>query len=171
MARLEFDFHARPSRPGKLGVTLALAGVAVLIWAWTNMQAARATEAGLATQIAAIEQARPHPSAKPLAPTDDPARATRMHVAALLEYSWQPTFDALAAARSSKIALVSLDAIQDKSQIKLVGEARQLADVIEFIESLQQQPGIKRVALTEHEVQADDKQHPVRFNVLVELEK
>jgi hypothetical protein len=34
---------------------------------------------------------------------------------------------------------------------------------------LQQQPGIRRAALTEHEVQADDPQRPVRFNILVEL--
>jgi hypothetical protein len=169
MARLDFDFHARPARPGKLGVMLVLGGIAALVWVWTNLHAARAVEAGLAMQIAAIEQARPHAAAKPVTPADDAARATRMRVSAQLAYSWQPTFDALAAARSSKIALVSLDAIQNKSQLKLVGEARQLADAIAFIESLQQQPGIRRAALTEHEVQADDPQHPVRFNILVEL--
>jgi len=31
MARLDFDFHARPARPGKLGIVLALAGVALLM--------------------------------------------------------------------------------------------------------------------------------------------
>jgi hypothetical protein len=170
MARLDFDFHARPSRPGKLGVALALAGVAALAWAWSNLQAARATEAGLTLQIAAIEQAaRPTPAAKPAARADDAAHAARLRIKAQLAYSWQPAFDALAATRSKRIALVSLDAVQAKSQLKLVAEARQLADAVAFIDALQQQPGVKRAALTQHEVQADADQQPVRFNVLVEL--
>ena len=169
MARLDFDFHAQPPRPGKLGVTLALAGTAALVWTWTNLQAARSVEAGLAMQIAAIEQARPHSPAKPAAPADDAAHAAQARIAAQLEYSWQPAFGALAAARSSKIALVSLDANQAKLQLKLVAEARHLADAVKFIETLQQQPGIRRAALTQHEVQADDPENPVRFNVLVEL--
>ncbi|MHB1215778.1 MAG: hypothetical protein ACYCY9_12405 [Thiobacillus sp.] len=169
MARLDFDFHAQPARPGTPGIALALAGVAAVIWAWSALHAARATEAGLAVQIAAVEQARPHPAAKPATPSDDAAHAAQMRIAAQLEYSWQPAFDALAVARSRKVALISLDAIQAKSQLKLVGEARQLADAVHFIEVLQQQPGIRRAALTQHEIQAADPQHPVRFNILVEL--
>ena len=169
MPRLDFDFHARPSRPGMLGIALALVGVTAMAWAWMNLQAARATEAGLAMQIAALEQVSSHPAAKPTSHADDAARLTRAHVAALLEYSWQPAFDALAAARTSKIALVSLDAVQARSQLKLVAEARKLADAIAYIEALQQQPGIRRVELLQHEVQADDAQKPLRVNILVEL--
>jgi hypothetical protein len=169
MARLDFDFHAQPARPGRLGIALALAGIAAMAWVWMNLQTARATEAGLALQIAELEQTRPRPLAKPLARTGDATQAARAGVAAQLAYSWQPAFDALAAARSSKIALVSLDAVQAKSQMKLVAEARQLADAVKFIEALQQQPGIRRAALTQHEVQADDAEKPVRFNLLLEL--
>ncbi len=170
MARLDFDFHARPARPRKLGMVLALAGVAALVWAWSNLQAARATEAGLALQIAAIEQARPRLVAKPAVPTDQIAQTTQTRVAAQLAYSWQPAFDALAAARSSKVALVSLDAVQAKSQIKLVAETRQLADAVAYIEVLQQQPGIRRAALTQHEEQVDNAQKPVRVHILLELD-
>lgn len=169
MARLDFDFHARPERPGRLGIALALAGVAALAWAWSNLQAARATEAGLTLQIAALEQARPRAAAKPAARADTTAQATQTSIKAQLAYSWQPAFDALATARSSRIALVSLDAVQARSHMKLVAEARQLADAVKFIEVLQQQPGIKRAVLTQHEVQADAAEKPVRFNLLLEL--
>ena len=169
MARLDFDFHARPARPGRLGIVLALTGVAALGWTLSNLQAARATEAGLALQIAALEKARPSAAVKPATLVDTAAQTTQASIKAQLAYSWQPAFEALAAARSSKIALVSLDAVQAKAQLKLVAEARQLADAVAFIEALQQQPGIKRAALTQHEVQADDAQKPVRFNILVEL--
>lgn len=170
MARLDFDFHARPARPGKLGIVLALAGVAALGWSMSNLLAARATEAGLALQIAALEQSRPRVAVKSASATDQVAETTQTRIAAQLAYSWQPAFDALANARSSEVALVTLDAVQAKSQIKLVAEARQLADAVAFIEVLQQQPGIRRAALTQHEEQADDAQKPVRFNILVELE-
>jgi len=169
MARFDFDFHAQPSRPNVLGIALALVGVTAMAWAWVNLQAARATEAGLAMQIAALEQTSSHPAAKPTSHADDAARVARARVAAQLEYSWQPAFDALAAARTSKIALVSLDAVQARSQLKLVAEARQLADAIAYIETLQQQPGIRHVELLQHEVQADDAQKPLRVNILVEL--
>lgn len=170
MARLDFDFHARPPRPGKPGLALALAGVAALAWAWSNLQAARAAEAGLAMQIAELEQARPRAAAKATARGDDAAQAARERIAAQLAYSWQPAFDALATARSKKIALLSLDAVQGKAQMKLVAEARQLADAVAFIEALQQQPAVRRAALTQHEEQADDAEKPVRFNILLELE-
>ena len=169
MARLDFDFHAQPSRPGMPVILLALAGVAAIVWSWTNLQAARATEAGLAMQIAALERAPSHAAAKPATHADDAAQVTRARVAAQLEYSWQPAFEALASVRSSKIALVSLDAVQAKSQLKLVAEARQLADAIAYIDTLQQQPGVSRVELLQHEVQADDAQKPLRVNILVEL--
>jgi hypothetical protein len=169
MARLDFDFHARRARPAKLGIVLALAGVVALGWAWSNLQAAHATEAGLATQIAALEQARPRTAIKSTARADTAAQTTQASIKAQLAYSWQPAFDALAAARSSRIALVSLDAVQAKSQIKLVAEARHLTDAVKFIEALQQQPGIRRAALTQHEVMADSAEKPVRFNLLLEL--
>lgn len=166
MARLEFDFHSRPARPGKLGIMLALAGAAALGWGWNALQAARATEAGLTLQIAALEQDKPRPAAQPAARRDDDTQA---RIAAQLAYSWQPAFDALAAARSKKIALVSLDAVQAKSQLNLVAEARRLADAVDFIDALQQQPGVKRAVLIRHEIMYDDAQQPVRFSILVEL--
>ena len=169
MARLDFDFHARPARPGKPGIVLALAGVAALGWALSNLQAARATEAGLALQIAALERARPRAAATPATPVETAAQTAQSRIAAQLAYSWQPAFDALAAARSSKVALVSLDAVQAKSQLRLVAEARRLADAVDFIDALQQQPGVKRAVLIQHEVLFDDAQQPVRFSILVEL--
>ena len=166
MARLEFNFHSRSPRPTKVGVALALAGVVALVWAGNALQAARATEAGLTLRIAAREQEKPRRTAQPASRRDDDTQA---RIAAQLAYSWQPAFDALAAARSKKIALVSLEAAQAKSQLRLIAEARQLADAVDFIDALQQQPAVKRAVLIQHEVLYDDAQQPVRFSILVEL--
>lgn len=169
MPRLNFDFHARPSRPSLPVVLLALAGVTAVAWSWTSLHAARATEAGLAMRIAALERPPAHATVKRTTPVEDAARITRARVETDLAYSWQPAFDALAAARGGKIALVSLDAVQAKSQLRLVAEARRLADAIAYIDVLQQQPGVRRVELLQHEVQIDDAQKPLRVSILVEL--
>ena len=80
MARLDFDFHARPARPGRLGIVLALTGVAALGWTLSNLQAARATEAGLAMQIAALEKARPSAAVKPATLVDTAAQTTQASI-------------------------------------------------------------------------------------------
>ena len=165
MARLEFNFHARSARPSRVGIALALAGTVALVWAGNALHAARATEAGLMLGIAGLEQEKPPRTEQPASRRDD----TQARIAAQLAYSWQPAFDALAAARSKKIALVSLDAAQAKSQLRLIAEARQLADAVDFIEALQQQSAVKRAVLIQHEVLYDDAQQPVRFSILVEL--
>lgn len=170
MARLDFDFHARPARPGKVALVLALAGALALGWSWTNLQAARATEAGLALQITALEQAAPRAAARPASAADTATHTAQTDVAVQLAYSWQPAFEALANALDDTVALVSLDASQARSQFKLVAEARTLADAVTLIDRLQQQPAVKRAALVQHEVQTEIDQQPVRFNLLVELQ-
>lgn len=167
MARLDFDFHAQPRRPKRLGIALALAGAVAFGAAWDALRTARMREAGLDLQIAALERVRPQPLARPAATHD----ATEERVVAQLAYSWEPAFAALAAARSARVALVSLDGSQEKRQLKLVAEARRLSDAVDFADALQRQPAVKRAALFQHEVQAEAAQRPVRFTILVELDR
>ncbi len=174
MARLDFDFHTPSRRPGVLALTLALTGAAALIWAWSNLHAARAEHDTVTTQLAAIEQevieqSRSRTAAQSGSRGKNTAETAQARVAAQLDYSWEPAIAALATARSRQIALVALDGVQAKRQLKLIAEARRLADAIDFIDALQQQPGIKRATLVQHSIQSDDAEKPVRFNILVEL--
>ena len=167
MARLDFDFHASPSRTR--GVVLLLVGLAALTWAGANWRAAQATVDGLALQIVALEQDRPAKPSRPASSAETTALASQREIAAQLRYSWQPAFGAVAGAISPRVALLALDASQAKAQLKLVAEARRLADAVGFIDALLQQPGVRRAELLQHELQTGDPQQPVRFNVLVEL--
>ena len=171
MARLDLSFHSGGRHLGgyrldRLGVVLLLAGALALAWAAGQWLAARASEVELASAIRQLQQ-RPAP-ARPVSRADSAAQAARDRIAAQLNAGWQPAFDALAATHSSKIALLSLDAVQAKRQIKLVAEARHLADAVAFVEALQQQPGILSAALTQHEILADADQKPVRFHITLE---
>ena len=171
MARLDLNFHSGGRHLGgyrldRLGVVLLLVGALALAWAAGQWLAARAHEVELANAIRQLQQ-RPAP-ARPASRADTTAQASRDRVAAQLNAGWQPAFDALAATHSNKIALLSLDAVHAKRQIKLVAEARHLADAVTFVEALQRQPGILRVALTQYEILVDADQKPVRFHVTLE---
>jgi hypothetical protein len=168
MARLDFDFHAAPARPKASGLALLLVGAAALAWSAHAWQAARDAEAGLDLRIAALENVRPAVAPR-RAPADAAAQAARAQTAAQLAWRWQPAFAALAATHNARIALVSLDASQARSQLKLVAEARTLDDAIAWIGRLQEQPGVRRAALVQHEVRADSAGQPLRFVVQVEL--
>lgn len=167
MARLDLDFHtASRYRFDALGVGLLLIGALALAWSAGQWLAARDRETERVSAILKLEQ-RPKP-AHVVSRADSAAQATRERITAELNAGWQPAFDALAATRSSKIALLSLDAVHAKRQIKLVAEARRLADAVAFIEALQQQPGILRAALTQHEIETEADQKPVRFQFTLE---
>lgn len=168
MARLDFDFHTAPARPALSGLVLVLVGTAALAWSVLAWQAARDTEAGLALQIAALEKTRPASTPR-ATPARLAAQETQTRIAAQLAWRWQPAFDALAAAQDKTIALVAFDASQAKAQLKLTAEARTLEDALAWIERLQQQPGVKRAVLVQHEIRTDAEQQPVRFAVNVEM--
>ena len=168
MARLDFDFHDRPRQTRWAGLVAALAGVVALVWSVHAWQAARDTEAGLALQMTDLRQTRPAATPR-LPPADLAARNAQTRIAAQLAYSWQPAFDALAAAQSPAIALVALDASQAKSRLKLTAEARALEDALAWIARLQGEAGVKSATLVQHEVQTDTPERPVRFVVNLEL--
>ncbi|HQT31217.1 MAG TPA: hypothetical protein PLE48_16360 [Thiobacillus sp.] len=167
MARLDLEFHpARRVRVDTLTLGVLLAGVLALAWVTSQWLDARDQAAAQAGALLKLDQ---RPAPKPVVSrADTAAQAARNRVSAQLNAGWQPAFDALAAARSSKIALLQFDAIHAKRQVKLIAEARHLADAVAFIESLQQQPGIARAALTQHEIETDAEQKPVRFQAILE---
>lgn len=167
MARLDLNFHGGGRyRLDALGIGLLMIGALALAWMVGQWLTARDSTAELASAMRQLEQ-RPAPM-RPASRADTTAQAAVDRVTAQLNAGWQPAFDALATARTSKIALLSLDATQAKRQIKLVAEARRLADAVAFVEALQRQPGILRAALTLHEIQADAEYKPVRFHITLE---
>lgn len=176
MATLNFDFQPPSTRPRMLGLILMLAGMMTLGASLFNMQQSNADHASRSREVAALEQAlqkRTHTRAKssPRQTSGDTAQLAKARVRANLDYSWQPAFAALQATHSPKIALVSLEASQTKKQMRLVAEARRLADAVAFASRLGQQNGVARTALLQHEVQEKDAQRPVRFTLLMEMRR
>ena len=76
---------------------------------------------------------------------------------------WHDLLDAIEQATPSEIAIVELN--PDPSQGELVGEAeaKDLESMSNYIDRLQQAPLFDGVALVKHEVNAQDANHPIRF--------
>lgn len=168
MARLDFDFHATKRPFSRPGLVLLLAGAVAFVWSAIAWQHARDRQAGLAHQLAALETPAPRPVAR-ARPEDQTARDARARLVAQLQYRWQPAFDALSAAHGASVALTALEANQARARIRLTAETRRFDQALAWIARLQAQPGVRRVTLVQHEVQADAEQTPVQVVVDVEF--
>ena len=174
MATLNFDFQPPSTRPAALSLALLIVGLLTLGASLFNMQQVNEAHAARAKEVAQLEQTqhKQSPSQARMRSKEasgNSAESAKARVRANLDYSWQPAFAALEATHNPKIALVSLEASQTKKQLRLIAEARRLADAVEYAHQLDQQNGVKRTALLQHEVQEKNDQHPVRFTLILEM--
>lgn len=174
MAHLDFDFQPPSTHPSVWGAVLLLVGIIALGASLVNMQQAHQVHATRVQQMTALEQTLqkrrpPRTQSTSRSTADDATQLATARVRSNLDYSWQPAFVALQATFTKKIALISLEGSQAKKQLRIIGEARQLADAVAYANQLGQQKGVLRTALLQHEMQEWDAQHPVRFTLLVEL--
>ena len=173
MSRYTLDF-ARPSaRPGLLGLILLLAGAAMLLATMADSNSLTQERDEQAGRLAQLEEAA-RAAAKPKAPAQsrlklDAGEASQAKILASLDYRWQSAFAALDGAQGGKIALLSLDAAQAKREIRVVAEARKLSDALDYVARLNEQAGIRRAVLLQHEILEDAEFQPVRFTVVAEL--
>lgn len=173
MAALHFDFQTPSTRPTFWGGLLLLLGLVALGASLFEMQQTRQEYEARVKELAGLEQIlqqrKPVRRAATRSTIADAEQLARARVRASLDYSWQPAFAALQAAFTPKVALVSLEGSQAKKQLRVVGEARQLADAVAYANTLGLQPGVLGTALLQHEMQERDAQHPVRFTLLLEM--
>lgn len=176
MATLNFDFHPPSGRPSAAGMALALVGSLALAASLFGWQQASEAHDARSRDVAALELAQQKRApvrarANRNRATPDIAELAKARIRTSLDYSWQPAFAALQATQSARVALVALEASQSKSQVRITAEARRLADAVEYANRLDQQPGVARTALLQHQVQEKDAQRPVRFTLVMEMRR
>lgn len=133
-------------------------------WQYTRLQAERA---GLALRLEARTEVKRAPVAAPISSESQTAlkEQVKQANAALLELGrpWPKLFTQLESAAGAEIALLAIRPDAAKGQVRIVGEARHLGDVLEYVHLLAITGGIADVVLEEHEVVDADPQKPVRF--------
>ncbi len=167
MRRLELDLLKDEAASRWLGLALLGAGVAAALGVAAEYTAldgriARA-ESGLRE---AARSARKPPLAS-LQKGDGQKIALEFQqardVVVRLQQPWQELFRSLESARRPNVALLSIESAQDKRNVKISGEAKDLEAMVAYLAALRQRPALADVYLESHELQLKDPQRPVRF--------
>lgn len=150
-ATLALDFSGRRPWPGLLGWVLLLIGgtaVGLEVMDW------RAGEADLAEREAIVERLRHqmHRSAAPpvaaaRAVTEQEARPA-LHLARQLRADWGAVFQDLGAAEDDRVALLNLEVDAARGTVRLVGEAKSLPAVFEYLERMEATASLGAARLT-----------------------
>jgi len=82
-----------------------------------------------------------------------------------LDLPWEQLFDALEMADSPDIALLSLQPDVSGQTVRLTGEARHLAAVVQYVQALELEPALKHAHLVSYKTRQDHPYHSVIFSM------
>nr|WP_315261352.1 hypothetical protein [uncultured Duganella sp.] len=150
---------------------LALAGAGALLCAgaafggWQLMEQKRERERQLQhlrERVAAIS-ARPAEVARVAIPE---AQAAFVNGAILqLNLPWRELQDAVLAATPRSVALLAMEPDPRKRVLKLTAESKTSDDMVAYVEALKEQDSFSGVLLTRHEINEQDPNRPLRFQL------
>lgn len=157
-------FHTHPA-------LLALAGFGLLLcvgagfggWKLVEQQRLRAHQLRHVQERAAAISARPVEVAQVAIPE---AQATFVNGAIMqLNLPWRELQDAVAAATPRSVALVAMEPDPRKRVLKLTAETKTSDDMVAYVAELKQQELFSGVMLTRHEINEQDPNRPLRFQL------
>lgn len=79
---------------------------------------------------------------------------------------WESLFQAVESAGGKEVALLALEPDMEKRLVKISGEAKTMAAMLEYIKQLENRDVLGTVYLQNHHVQLQDPEKPVRFELL-----
>lgn len=82
-----------------------------------------------------------------------------------LNLPWRALHDAIGAATPPSIALLALEPDARKGTMRITAEAKSSDDMIAYIESIKQQELFASVTLARHEINDQDANRPIRFQL------
>ena len=146
-----------------LAAALALCAAAGLL-GWRLVQQKHRYDAELAT--VRMRVAVPPPAPVAVLPRISDAQAAAVNAAVLqLNLPWRALADAVADATPASVALLALEPDARKHAIKITAEAKNADDMVSYVEQLGKQELFTGATLTRHEINEQDPNHPVRFQI------
>jgi len=107
-------------------------------------------------------QAAPAPVRAPV----PEAQANAVNAAVLqLNLPWRALHDAVQAGTPATIALLALEPDARRSTVRITAEAKSSDDMIAYVEQLQKGDWFSAVSLTRHEINEQDPNRPIRFQL------
>lgn len=165
MLPLRIDFVQRRPPASWLGWTLlgvGLAGVALVALDTEQAREALQSARERGERQTRTTQARPRGAASAPAPAGVTANA---RVGASLAHPWGRLLKELEQRAEPGIALLGFEAQGAARQLRITAEARTMAEVVVYVESLRLSPVASSVVLGSHEVVTQDGVSVIRFSV------
>jgi Tfp pilus assembly protein PilN len=105
-------------------------------------------------------------AAAPAQPPVSQAQASAVNAAVMqLNLPWRALHDAVQAATPPTVALLALEPDAKKSALRITAEARNSDDMIAYVEQLQAIDWFGPVSLLRHEINEQDPNRPIRFQI------
>lgn len=79
---------------------------------------------------------------------------------------WDEIFAAVEAAAPGEVALLTMEPDAEQRVLKISGEAKHFAAMLDYVRLLEGRPMFQTVTLSNHQVQVTDPQRPVRFSLV-----
>lgn len=169
MRKLDLDFQRKPlplSGSGMVLLVIALLLGGKLFADYRELDAA--VEHGEA-KLARLERLTGYQAPRSGKKEQDEAYAAETkranEVIGQLTLPWDPLFAAVENAADKDVALLAIQPDRRKGMVAIGGEAKNIAAMLDYMRRLGEEKPLKQVALLSHQVQQQDPQHPVRFNL------
>jgi hypothetical protein len=165
MSPLGIDFVQRRPPASMLGWTLLVVGLlGVALVALDVAQAREELQSTLERSERQTRTAQARP--RDVAPTQASAVVTaNARVSASLAHPWGRLLKELEQLAEPGIALLSFEAQGASRQLRITAEAKTMAEVVVYVESLRLSPVARSVVLGSHEVVTQDGVSVIRFSV------
>lgn len=144
-----------PSKTGLLRLALLILGVIAVILTWLNYQTKQEALVALEAETMQLKIQKKHqPITKALKVNVSPEQIKSINaVNEVLMINWDGLFKAIETSHNKNITLLSFEPSIKKKQVLLIGNAKKLQDVLQYIEQLKLQPQLNTVFLQKHSVE------------------
>lgn len=119
-------------------------------------------------QLAALQARSNVPLAAPVvpaAPISEPQAAAVNGAVMQLNLPWRALQEAVASATPAGVALLALEPDARKRMLRISAEARTSDEMIDYVARLKREELFSDVALTRHEINDQDPNRPIRFEL------
>jgi Tfp pilus assembly protein PilN len=157
-------FHTHPALLALAGVGLLLCvGAALGGWTLAEQRQERERQLRHLRERVAAMSARPVEAARTVIP---PEQAAFVNGAVMqLNLPWRELQDAVAAATPRGVALVAMEPDPRKQVLKITAETKTSDEMVAYVAELKQQESFSGVILTRHEINDQDPNRPLRFQL------
>ena len=170
--RIDLDFVQKPvfKRIGILGFVTLLVSCWFALLLWQTHQQQQNVLSAITQKLTAINQKQSQKLNKlngNTAPAISPKQLRQLtDDFNVLTTPWNMLFDAIEQSNNQNVALLTIEPNVLKQQITLIGEAKNLESILQYIRVLEQQNNLSQVYLQKHSVIETSNEKPLSFTVI-----